>query len=73
MIVMRRLAAHSSNVADIFRAPLDKAIEDMWGFTSNRARHLSEGKECSNEEAEPFCFARYLSGTRFADRITARR
>ncbi|WP_298018154.1 AbiJ-NTD4 domain-containing protein [uncultured Castellaniella sp.] len=32
--------------------PLDKAIEGMWGFTSNRARHLSEGKECSNEEAE---------------------
>jgi hypothetical protein len=33
-------------------APLDKAIESMWGFTSNHGRHLSEGKECSDEEAE---------------------
>lgn len=33
-------------------SPLDKAIESMWGFTSNHGRHLSEGKECSNEEAE---------------------
>jgi hypothetical protein len=33
-------------------APLDKAIEGMWGFTSNRGRHLSEGGEPSNDEAE---------------------
>ncbi|MGT0191453.1 AbiJ-NTD4 domain-containing protein [Burkholderia pyrrocinia] len=32
--------------------PLDKAIESMWGFTSNHGRHLSEGRECSSEEAE---------------------
>lgn len=32
--------------------PLDKAIEGIWGFTSNRGRHLSEGKEPSPEEAE---------------------
>lgn len=32
--------------------PLDKAIEAIWGFTSNRGRHLSEGKEPSPEEAE---------------------
>lgn len=32
--------------------PLDKAIESMWGFTSNHGRHLSEGQECSNEDAE---------------------
>ncbi|WGS54425.1 hypothetical protein LFL96_25775 [Paraburkholderia sp. D15] len=33
-------------------SPLDKAIESMWGFTSNRGRHLSEGGEPSAEEAE---------------------
>jgi len=33
-------------------APLDKAIEGMWGFTSNRGRHLSDGGEPSTDEAE---------------------
>lgn len=50
---------HSMTLGDWVKAnrnrlgpPLDKAIESMWGFTSNHGRHLSEGKECSNEDAE---------------------
>jgi len=37
---------------DRIGAPLDKAIESMWGFTSNHGRHLSEGREPSLEETE---------------------
>lgn len=33
-------------------APLDKAIESMWGFTCNHGRHLSEGAEPTTEAAE---------------------
>lgn len=37
---------------DSIGAPLDKAIESMWGFTSNHGRHLSEGREPSIDDAE---------------------
>ncbi|MBF6989309.1 AbiJ-NTD4 domain-containing protein [Cupriavidus sp. IK-TO18] len=37
---------------DRIGAPLDKAIESMWGFTSNHGRHLSEGREPSSDDAE---------------------
>ena len=33
-------------------APLDQAVEKIWGFASEQGRHLSEGKEPTQEEAE---------------------
>jgi len=33
-------------------APLDKAIEKMWGFASQKGRHLTEGKEPTFKDAE---------------------
>jgi hypothetical protein len=32
--------------------PLDKAIEQMWGYASNEARHVVEGQQPRREEAE---------------------
>jgi hypothetical protein len=32
--------------------PLDVAVEKLWGFASDRARHLREGKSVSDDEAE---------------------
>ena len=32
--------------------PLDVAVEKLWGFASDRARHLREGKNVSADEAE---------------------
>lgn len=32
--------------------PLDAALEKVWGFASNEARHVEEGREPSREEAE---------------------
>lgn len=32
--------------------PLDSAVEKLWGFASDRARHLREGETVGNEEAE---------------------
>jgi hypothetical protein len=32
--------------------PLDTAVEKLWGFASERARHLHEGNQVSSEEAE---------------------
>lgn len=32
--------------------PLDVAVEKLWGFASDRARHLREGKNVSDDEAE---------------------
>jgi hypothetical protein len=32
--------------------PLDGAVEKLWGFASNHARHISEGKELSHADAE---------------------
>jgi hypothetical protein len=33
-------------------APLDTAVEKLWGYASERARHGREGQEVSAEEAE---------------------
>lgn len=33
-------------------APLDQAVEKIWGFASEQGRHLKEGKEPNHEEAE---------------------
>ena len=32
--------------------PLDKALSQVWGYASDEARHVSEGREISREEAE---------------------
>ena len=37
---------------DLLPNPLDQAIEKIWGFASNRGRHLKEGAAPSFEEAE---------------------
>ena len=47
-------------------APLDQAIEKLWGFASEQGRHLREGRVPSYEEAEvavhvAAAVARYLS------------
>jgi hypothetical protein len=33
-------------------APLDQAVEKIWGFASEQGRHLKEGKEPNHDEAE---------------------
>lgn len=35
-----------------FTPPLDKAIHALWGFSSDRARHIQEGRSVRTEEAE---------------------
>ncbi|WP_428417392.1 AbiJ-NTD4 domain-containing protein [Methylibium sp.] len=47
-------------------APLDQALEKLWGFASEQGRHLREGREPAYEEAEvavhvAAAAARYLS------------
>lgn len=37
---------------DVIPKPLDDAITKIWGFASENARHISEGREPSFEEAE---------------------
>jgi hypothetical protein len=37
---------------DLAPKPLDNALSQMWGYASNIARHVEEGKEASREEAE---------------------
>ncbi|MBC8726344.1 hypothetical protein F6X37_33915 [Paraburkholderia sp. 31.1] len=37
---------------DLLPRPLDVAVDKIWGFTSERGRHLIEGREPSAEEAE---------------------
>lgn len=32
--------------------PLDEAVSKIWGFASNEARHVLEGRETNREEAE---------------------
>jgi hypothetical protein len=36
----------------MFPPPLDKAVEAIWGYTSNHARHLKESEEAALEDAE---------------------
>jgi hypothetical protein len=37
---------------DIVPKPLDTALSQMWGYASNEARHVEEGREPTREEAE---------------------
>jgi hypothetical protein len=37
---------------DLIPKPLDEAVTKMWGFASENARHINEGREPSFEEAE---------------------
>lgn len=32
--------------------PLDMALSRVWGYASNEARHVKEGREISRDEAE---------------------
>jgi hypothetical protein len=32
--------------------PLDEAVEKLWGFASDRARHIREGQQLTDDEAE---------------------
>ena len=41
-----------SRYKGIIPAPLDQAIEKIWGFASEQGRHLREGKEPTQEETE---------------------
>lgn len=36
---------------DLFPPPLDVAVEKLWGFESENARHVREGLEPTREEA----------------------
>jgi hypothetical protein len=40
------------NNPDLFPKPLDNAIEKIWGYASNRGRHLIEDEPPTHEEAE---------------------
>ena len=33
-------------------SPLDTAVEKLWGYASDRARHIREGQAVTTEEAE---------------------
>jgi AbiJ N-terminal domain 4 len=37
---------------DLFPPPVDQAMEKLWGFASERGRHLREGRDPDMEEAE---------------------
>lgn len=37
---------------DLVPAPLDKALSQVWGFASNEARHVVEGRNPTREETE---------------------
>lgn len=37
---------------DLLPKPLDTALSQVWGYASNEARHVLEGREISREEAE---------------------
>jgi hypothetical protein len=37
---------------DLLPKPLDAALSQVWGYASNEARHVEEGREPSREEAE---------------------
>ncbi|WP_028231056.1 AbiJ-NTD4 domain-containing protein [Paraburkholderia mimosarum] len=57
--VAREVAGSTATLGDVIKAhrdlmprPLDVAIEKIWGFTSERGRHLIEGREPTAEEAE---------------------
>ena len=37
---------------DLFPKPLDTALPQIWGYASNEARHVLEGRDINREEAE---------------------
>ncbi len=37
---------------DVIPRPLDEAVSKAWGFASEHARHIREGREPTFEEAE---------------------
>jgi len=37
---------------DLLPKPLDEALSKVWGYASNAARHVVEGREISRDEAE---------------------
>jgi hypothetical protein len=37
---------------DLLPKPLDTALSQIWGYASNEARHVQEGREINREEAE---------------------
>ena len=41
-----------SRIPGIIPPPLDQAIEKIWGYTSNMARHVTEGRVTDEVEAE---------------------
>ncbi|MBF6989300.1 AbiJ-NTD4 domain-containing protein [Cupriavidus sp. IK-TO18] len=57
--VARDVCGSTTTLGDVIKAnrdlmprPLDVAVEKIWGFTSERGRHLVEGREPTEQEAE---------------------
>lgn len=55
--VARDVTGQSGTLGQIVQSlalprPLDTAIEKLWGFASNRARHVQEGEAITDDEAE---------------------
>ena len=55
--VARDVTGQSGTLGQIVQSlalprPLDTAIEKLWGFASNRARHVHEGEAITDDEAE---------------------
>ena len=61
--VSRDIAETSKGLGDLLKnpkecqklqlpPPLDRALEKLWGYSSNEARHVEEGREPAFEEAE---------------------
>jgi AbiJ N-terminal domain 4 len=55
--VARKIDGSSDNLGQIINrlsipAPLDVALHKLWGFSSQRGRHMQEGKEPNFEDAE---------------------
>ena len=44
----------SPTLGQLVKKPLDAAVEKLWGFASDNARHVSEGKEIDDAQAELF-------------------
>lgn len=55
--VARKVSGTTDTLGPIIRrlnlpAPLDQAVEKLWGFTSQQGRHILEGRQPQFEEAE---------------------
>jgi hypothetical protein len=53
--------------------PLDAALSQVWGYASNEARHVSEGREISREEAELLVGLSAIVSTYLFDRVFMRK